>query len=99
MLFELTNASATFQAFINDTLRSFLESFCTTYLDDVLIYSDTLKQHKTHVRKVIDALAKAGLYLKPEKCKFYKQQVEYLGFIVSDKSIAMNSVKIIAVSE
>jgi hypothetical protein len=50
MPFGLTNAPADFQHFINDVLHPFLDRFCTAFLDDVLIYSDTLEEHKEHVR-------------------------------------------------
>ena len=56
MPFDLTNASASFQHFINDVLRPFLDIFATAYLDDVIIYSETLKEHKRHVRQVLQGL-------------------------------------------
>src|SRR4051812_42522482 len=99
MFFELINVFISFQFFINNTLRVFLRFFCTTYLDDILIYSDTLDEHRIHVRKVINALVKVSLYLKLEKCRFYQQQVKYLGFVISSKGIAMNSAKIKAIIE
>jgi len=79
MPFGLTNAPADFQWFINDVLYPFLNNFYTAYLDDILIYSETLAEHKVHVMKVLEVLAKAGLYLKPEKCEFHKTEVRYLG--------------------
>ena len=45
----LTNAPGIFQKFINDILRPFLDQFCTAFLDDILIYSDTLEEHYIHV--------------------------------------------------
>ena len=56
MPFGLTNAPASFQHFINNTLREFLDIFCTAYLDNILIYSDTLEENKHHVRKVLQKL-------------------------------------------
>ena len=50
MPFDLTNKSASFQHYINDTLRDYLNIFCTAYLNDILIYSNTLKKHKIHIR-------------------------------------------------
>jgi hypothetical protein len=67
MPFGLTNAPATFQQFINDTLREYLVVFCTAYLDDILIYNDTVKEHTVHVREVLNTLQKAGILLRPEK--------------------------------
>jgi hypothetical protein len=53
MLFGLTGALATFQRFINDSLCDYLDQFCSTYLDDILIYSKTREEHEEHVRKVL----------------------------------------------
>jgi hypothetical protein len=71
MPFGLTNAPADFQHFINDVLCPYLDVFVTAYLDDILIYSDNLKDHQDHVLKVLKALSEAGLHLKPEKCEFH----------------------------
>jgi hypothetical protein len=71
MPFGLTNALATFQNFINDVLTPYLDRFCTAYLDDTLIYSNTFEEHQEHVNWVLEAFEKAGLHLKPEKCKFH----------------------------
>lgn len=94
MPFGLTNAPATFQKFINDVLRPFLDSFCTAYLDDILIYSETIQEHKLHVRKVLEALSMAGLHLKPEKCEFHCTSVRYLGMIISNNGIRMDPSKV-----
>ena len=94
MPFELTNASANFQRFINDVLHPFLDHFCTAYIDDVLVYSSNLVKHKQHVRQVLKALEINDLHLKLEKCEFHKQQIAYLEFIVSNKGIAMNPTKV-----
>ena len=67
MPFGLTNAPATYQRFVNDTLREFLDVFCVSYLDDILIYSNNLEEHHKQVRQVLNKLLDAGLYVKPEK--------------------------------
>lgn len=61
MPFGLSNVPATFQARNNKVLRPYLDIFFTTYIDDILIYSDDLLAHQTHVNLVLDALGKAGL--------------------------------------
>jgi hypothetical protein len=71
MLFGLTNAPAIFQNFINDILAPYLDRFCTTYLDDTLIYADTFEEHQEYINLVLEAFEKAGLYLKPEKYEFH----------------------------
>ena len=71
MPFGLTNAPATCQALVNDTLREYLDIFVVAYLDDILVYSKDKASHVGHVKKVLEALKKAGLKLKPKKCEFY----------------------------
>ena len=90
MPFGLTNAPADFQRFINDVLHPFLDAFCTAYLDDILIYSESLEEHQEHVKKVLQALSKVGLHLKPEKCEFHKTEVKYLGLIISADGVKMD---------
>ena len=94
MPFGLTNAPASFQYFINDTLREFLDIFCTAYLDDILIYSYTLEEHQEHVRKVLLKLKEAKMFLCPEKCEFHTQRTKYLGLIITPGGIEMDTKKI-----
>lgn len=53
---------------MNDTFREFLDKFLIVYLDDMLIFSDTLEEHRIHVRRVLERLQESELYLKPSKC-------------------------------
>ena len=99
MLFGLTNAPADFQHFINNILYSFLDALYTAYLDDNLIYSKTLEEHQADVKKILEALSKVGLYLKPEKCEFHKTEVKYLGLIISADGVKMDQKKVKAVVE
>jgi len=92
--FGLTNAPSNIKALINNVLRTYLDDFCTAFLDDIFIYSYTLKEHKEQVYKVLKALSQAGLHLKPEKCHFHKQEVKYLGFIITTKGIRMYPEKV-----
>ena len=66
MPFGLTKAPATFQNFKNDVLHPFLDLFVTAYLDDNLLFSENLKDHKRHVREILGALQKNGLNLAAE---------------------------------
>ena len=67
------------------------------YLDNILIYSDNLEDHKKHVREVLHHLRKHGLYTKPEKCEFHTDTTEYLGYCLSPAGLTMaqNKVNII----
>src|SRR6266542_4018165 len=73
---------------MNDVLRDYLRKFCLIYLDDIIIYSKSLKDHKRHVRKVLQAIRSAGLKLKPAKCKWFKQEITFL-----DHKIGVNGIK------
>ena len=94
MPFGLCNAPSTFQAFINDTLREHLDVFCSAYLDDILVYSNTKEEHIDHVRKVLDKLKRAGLYLDINKCQFHVTEVKYLGLIITTEGLKMDPKKI-----
>jgi len=87
MPFGFTNAPATFQSYINNTLHPFLDRFCTAYLDDILIYSENQEHHIEHVKQILEALTKAGLEVKPQKCEFHTNNVEYLGFTITTEGL------------
>lgn len=99
MPFGLTGAPATFQRFMNDTLRSYLDLFCTAYLDDILIYSKTRKEHERHVRMVLQALRDSGLFVKLEKCEFAVSETTFLGMIVGANGIRMDPAKVKTIEE
>ncbi len=97
MLFELKNAPATFQRLINNTLREYLDDFAITYLDNILIYSDDLEMHCSHVHKVLKKLNKRTLYVKKSKSKFEAKEIEFLNYIIQPGQIEKNSKKTDAV--
>ena len=94
MPFGLCNAPGTFQHHMNNTFRDYLDDFLANYMDDLLVYSKTLKEHKIHVRKVLQRLQEKELYLKPSKCEFHKSEVKFLGYIISENSISMDPTKV-----
>ena len=83
---------------MNDTFREFLDQFLIVYLDDLLIYSDSLAEHKRHVRMVLERLREAGLCLKPAKCQFHVEEVAFLKFIVESNEVRMDSSKVEAIT-
>ncbi|KAL2004440.1 hypothetical protein VTN00DRAFT_6594 [Thermoascus crustaceus] len=97
MLFGLTNAPTTFQSLVNNTLQKYLDVFCMAYLDDILIYSETLEEHRQHMWKVLEALKKKKLSVAPEKCEWHTQRTEFLGFIISPGHVEMNEGKVTAI--
>ena len=94
MPFGLTNAPATFQARINEILRPFLDIFCSAYIDDILVFSDTLEEHRAHVKSVLHAISEAGLKLDIKKSEFEVQEVTYIGMIISTSGVRMDPEKV-----
>jgi hypothetical protein len=92
--FGLTNGPASFQHYINDVLFEYLHDFCQAYLDDILIYSKTLKEHKQHVRAVLQKLRDAGLQVDIHKCEFHVQETVFLGLLVSTEGLKMDPSKV-----
>lgn len=97
MPFGLTNAPAVFQALINDVLRDMINHFVFVYLDDILIFSRTLKEHHHHVRQVLQRLLKNHLYVKAQKCEFHVTEASFLGFILREGQLQMDPAKTDAV--
>ena len=98
MPFSLCEASSSFQSYINDILQDCLNIFTTAYIDDILIYSKSVKEHQSHVQTVLTKLQKAGLQLNIEKCEFNVKEVKYLGLIIAKGEIQIDSAKITVIA-
>lgn len=94
MPFGLTNAPASFQHLMNHNFHDMLDIFVIIYLDDILIYSPDLETHQSHVIQDLDHLCQTHLYAKASKCEFHQTSVEFLGFIVSDQGLSMDTKKV-----
>jgi transposase InsO family protein len=99
MPFGLTNAPATFQSYIHQALRGLLDTICVAYLDDILIFSKDRDSHTQHIKQVLERMREAELYAKPSKCIFYQSQVEFLGYIISDKGVSMDPSRVETVAK
>jgi hypothetical protein len=99
MPFGLTNAPAQFQAYMNEALVGLVDVTCIVYLDDVLIFSETEKEHVSHVREVLQRLREAKLFVKLSKCEWHTQRTEYLGYIVSPEGISIDKDRVKTISE
>jgi RNase H-like domain found in reverse transcriptase/Reverse transcriptase (RNA-dependent DNA polymerase)/Integrase zinc binding domain/Chromo (CHRromatin Organisation MOdifier) domain/Retroviral aspartyl protease len=99
MPFGLTNAPASFQTMINSVLKDYLDDFVIVYLDDILIFSKTIEEHKEHVHQVLRKLREAKLLVEPAKSEFHTQRVKYLGYIIEPGKIGMDPDKIKAIKE
>ena len=103
MPFGLKNAPAVFQRLMQLVLRGLNPddgpAFVSVYIDDVLIFSETLEDHVAHLKQVLGRLREANLKLKPEKCHFICQQVEYLGHILTPEGLKPNPAQVSAVRD
>jgi hypothetical protein len=80
-------------------LRAHLDITVVAYLDNILVYSRTLEEHVEHVRQVLICLRAAHLRLKPEKCEWHKEEVEFLGFVVGRYGVKISNSKIQVVKD
>src|SRR5882762_9530878 len=95
MFFGLMNSPATFQAMMNELFKELiLAGTVFVYMDDILIATRTLEEHHHIVRQVLRILESNRLFLKPEKCEFKKDKVEYLGLRLQAGQLAMDPVKL-----
>jgi len=100
MFFEMTNSLATFQTMMNNIFQNLIaEGIVVVYLDNILIFTKMEKEHTQAVRQVLQVLKENKLFLRLEKCEFYKQQIEYLGLVILENEVSMDLVKVAGVQE
>ncbi len=97
MPFGLANSPSVFQAFVNDIFRDMLSQFVIVYINDILIYSDSLDTHVKHVRAVLKRLIQHQLYAKIQKCEFHQTQISFLGYVINFEGVTMDDSKVQAV--
>ena len=83
MPFGLTSALAAFMDMINRVFRPYLDRFVVVFIDDILIYSKTEKEHAEHLRIILSTLRQERLYTKFKKCEFWLKSIAFLGHIIS----------------
>ena len=94
----MTNSLAIFQTIMNDIFRNLIaEGIVVVYLDDILVFTKMKEEHTQAVRQVLQVLKENKLFLRLEKCEFYKQQIEYLGLVISENKVSMDPVKVAGV--
>ena len=98
MPFGLTNAPPTFQRLMECVLAGLSGAHCLVYLDDIIVFSTTFEEHLQRLVSVFDRLRAAGLKLKPKKCHFAKQQITYLGHVISSNGVEPDGKKLAAVT-
>ncbi|GJP33387.1 hypothetical protein CLOM_g17931 [Closterium sp. NIES-68] len=99
MPFGLTNAPSTFQMTMNGVFHELLDKCVIIYLDDILIYSRSREQHLKDLDAVFTLLHKNRLITKGSKCDFLKQELEFLGHVVSTEGVKIDPKKIKTIQE
>lgn len=100
MPFGLTNAPATFQRYIDHTLRPIIGKKCAAFFDDVLVYTKgPFHDHIKDVEEVLTLLYNAGLSAKISKCKFAFQEVVFVGHLIKNGTILPNPETLKAVAD
>ena len=79
----LTNAVVTFLHFMNDIFQDMSDLFVVVYLNDILVFSESIEIHQDHVQCVLTRLQENNLHIKPEKFLFHTHLIEFLGFMAS----------------
>jgi hypothetical protein len=97
--FPLANKSYIISPGKQIILKSFDMAVIVVYLDDILIFTKKIKEHREVTRLVLKLLQEHKLFLKPDKCEFEKTKVEYLGVVVSHNSVEMDPVKVAGVTD
>jgi hypothetical protein len=100
MYFGLTNSPATFQTMMNEIFQDLItEGVVSVYLDDILIFTNSLEEHHRITCLVLDHMREHKLYLRLEKYDFERTKIEYLGIIISHNKVEMDPVKIAGVAD
>ncbi|GJU13078.1 putative reverse transcriptase domain-containing protein [Tanacetum coccineum] len=94
MPFGLTNASAVFMDLINQVCKPYLDKFMIVFIDDILIYSKSKKEHEEHLKAILELLKKEELYAKFSKCEFWLPKVQFLGHVIDSQGIHVDPAKI-----
>jgi len=98
MFFKMTNSLATFQMIMNNIFRDLItKGIVVVYLDNILIFIRTVKQYTKTTQRVLEILVEHKLCLCLEKCEFQKEHIKYLGLVVSENKISIDSIKVAGV--
>ena len=97
MPFGLTNSQAAFMNLMHRVFQPYLDQFVVVFIDDILIYSQSMEEHEDHLRIVLQALKDHQLYAKFSKCEFWIIEVKFLRQVVSASGVSIVPKKVEAV--
>ncbi|GJS84526.1 putative reverse transcriptase domain-containing protein [Tanacetum coccineum] len=99
MPFGLTNAPAVFMDLMNRVCKPYLDKFMIVFIEDILIYSKNEKEHKEHLKQILELLKKEELYAKFSKCEFWIPKVQFLGHVIDSEEIQVDPAKIESIKD
>lgn len=99
MPFGLKNAPSTFQRVMDNVLREHIGIRCLVYMDDIIIFSTSLKEHLENLSKILTTLEKYNMKIQLDKSEFLKKEVAFLGHIVTPEGVKPNMDKIEAIKK
>jgi hypothetical protein len=90
MSFGLTNALAHFMYLMNSVFMKELDKFIMIFIDDILVFSKSRKEHEEHLRIILQRLCDHQLYVKFSKCEFWLTEVQFICHVVSSEGISVD---------
>ncbi|GKB67442.1 putative reverse transcriptase domain-containing protein, partial [Tanacetum coccineum] len=99
MPFSLTNAPAIFMDLMNRVCKPYLDRFVIVFINDILIYSKSRKEHEGHLKLILNLLKKEELYAKFSKCEFWLSKVQFFGHVIDSEGIYVDPAKIEAIKD
>ncbi|GKA15916.1 putative reverse transcriptase domain-containing protein [Tanacetum coccineum] len=94
MPFGLTNVLAVIMDLMNRVCKPYLDKFVIVFIDDILIYSKSRKEHEEHLKLILRLLKKEELYAKFSKCEFWLSKVQFLGHVIDSEGVHVDPAKI-----
>ncbi|CEL62801.1 hypothetical protein RSOLAG1IB_12575 [Rhizoctonia solani AG-1 IB] len=88
------NAGATYQQLMNHLFSAHIGVFMYVYLDDIIIFSNTIEEHVSHIRTILNILEREKFYLSPKKMQFFTKEINLLGHVINEKGIKMDPHKV-----
>ena len=98
MPFGLKNAPSCFQRMMNNVLSDLLGKECFVYIDDIVVYGSSLEEHNERLKNVFQKLKEANLKIQIDKSEFLKEEVQYLGYLITNKGLLPNIEKVKAIN-
>jgi hypothetical protein len=99
MSFGLKSAPSTFQSLMNKIFMGLLGTRCFVYLEDLILFGQTVQEHQEKLREILERLRQFSLKIQPDKCEFLKTELSYLGHIVTSDGVKPDPQKVKAIKE